>query len=218
MSPKQQLVYFSNKVYEKGFVTAFDGNLSLRLNDNTILITSSGKNKGEIKEKDILQIDLNGKLLKGEGKISTEVKMHLYSYQKRKDINAVVHCHPVFVTSFAVAGKTINSKILPEVFLTLGKIPLCKYATPSTEEVSKSIKPYIEFCNAFVLQNHGALTFGKNIKEAYYRMEKLEHAAEILFKAELLGGAKSLSKSNIDKLLKISEKTYGIKLDKRNLS
>lgn len=218
MSPQKQLVYYSNKVYEKGFVAAFDGNLSLRLNDNTILITASGKNKGEINEKDILQIDLNGKLLKGEGKISTEVKMHLYSYKKRKDVNAVVHCHPVFVTSFALTGKTINSKILPEVFLSLGKIPLCKYATPSTDEVPKSLEPYIEYCNSFLLQNHGALTFGKNLTEAYFRMEKLEHAAEIFYRAELLGGVKLLSKNNINKLLSISEKTYGIKIDKRNLS
>lgn len=217
MSPKQQLIFYANKVYEKGFVAAFDGNLSLRLQDNTILITSSGKNKGEITEKDILQIDLEGKLLRGKGKISTEVKMHLYSYIKRKDVNAVVHCHPVFATSFAVAGKTINSKILPEVFLTLGKIPFCKYATPSTDEVSESIKPFIEYCNAFILQNHGALTLGKNIKEAYYKMEKLEHVAEIFYRAETLGGAKALTQMNINKLLSISEKTYGIKLDKRNL-
>jgi L-fuculose-phosphate aldolase len=217
MSPKQQLVYYANKVYENGYVKAFDGNLSLRLNNNSILITASSKNKGEIKADDILEIDLNGKLIKGKGKISTEVKMHLYSYLKRKDVNAVVHCHPIFISSFAVAGKEINTKILPELFLTFGKIPLCKYSTPSTEEVPISLEPFIKNYNAFILQNHGALTFGKDIREAYYRMEKFEQAAEIYYRAEMLGKAKTISEKNIKKLLNISEITYGIKINKKNI-
>jgi len=217
MSSKKKLVEICHKVYEKGFVAAYDGNISERTTNGTVLITRSGICKGDVTEKDIVEIDLNGKVLSGKSKISTEHKIHLYAYKKRSEVNAVVHCHPVYSTVFALLGEGLIDHYLPEVFLTIGKVPLCKYATPSTDKVPESLEPHINYTWAILLQNHGALTLGKTLDDAYYKMEKLEHAAKIIYLSKLLGKPRKLSKQNIDAILKISEKTYGIIPDKRNI-
>jgi L-fuculose-phosphate aldolase len=217
MSEIDKLISVCHKVYQKGFVAASDGNVSLITSDNTILITRSGICKGEITEKDILEFDFNGKHLKGEGKITTEFKLHLYAYSKRKDVNAVVHCHPVNATAFSLLGEGLVKHYFPEVILTLGKVHLCKYATPSTNDLPLSLDPFIEYGWAFLLQNHGAMTLGKNVDDAYYKMEKLEHAAETLFKARLLGNPNELSPEDVKSLVELSEETYGITQDPRNV-
>jgi L-fuculose-phosphate aldolase len=130
----------------------------------------------------------------------------------------VIHCHPVFATAFAAAGKDLSKIILPEVLLSLGKIPLCSYGTPSTDELTESMKPFIKNSWALLLQNHGAVTMGTSITDAYYKMEKLEHAAKTLFVAELLGGAKEIPQVKIDELLSIAEEKYGIKPNNINLT
>jgi len=217
MPSKKKLVEICHKVYAKGFVAAYDGNISCRTSNNTVLITRSGICKGDVKEKDIVEIDLNGKALSGKSKISTEHKIHLIAYKKRKEVNAVVHCHPVYATTFALLGEGLDKHFLPEVFLTLGKVPLCKYATPSTDHVPKSLEPYINYSWAMLLQNHGAVTLGKTLDDAYFKMEKLEHAAKIILLARLIGEPRELSKKNINDILKISASTYGIVPDKRNI-
>jgi L-fuculose-phosphate aldolase len=217
MSSKKKLVEICHKVYDKGFVAAYDGNISCRTEDNTFLITRSGICKGDISEKDIIEINSEGKILKGKFKISTEHKIHLCAYKNRPEVNAVVHCHPVYSTAFALLGKGLSEHYLPEVLLTLGKVPLCKYATPSTDDVPKSLKPNIIHSWAMLLENHGAVTFGKTLEDAYYKMEKLEHYSKIILLAKLLGKPRKLSGKNINDILKISERTYGIKPDKRNI-
>lgn len=217
MSAKKKLVEICHKVYDKGFVAAYDGNLSVRTTKNTIIITRSGVCKGDVTEKDLVEIDLEGKILSGRSKISTEHKIHLLAYKKRKEVNAVVHCHPVYATAFALIGEGLDKHYLPEVFLTFGKVPLCKYATPSTDDVPKSLEPYMDYSWAFLLQNHGAVTLGKNLDDAYFKMEKLEHAAKIILLARLAGKPRELSKKNINEILKLSENTYGIITDKRNI-
>ncbi len=216
MQSKEELVKVSHKVYEKGYVAAYDGNLSVRIDENKFWITRSGICKGNVGENDILEIDSQGRLLKGEGKVSTEVKVHLLVYKYRKEINAVVHCHPIYSTAFATAGIKLTQAVFPEVVLGLGKIPLCKYATPSTDELPESMKPYIEFAWVYLLENHGAVTIGKDIWGAYYRMEKLEHSCKTLFLARQLGHEKIIPNLKLKQLYEIAESTYGIKLDKRN--
>ncbi len=217
MSEIEKLVKVCHKVYEKGFVAASDGNISLITQENTVLITRSGICKGEITEKDILEFDFNGRQLKGEGRITTEFKLHLFAYSKRKDVNAVVHCHPIHATAFSLLGEGLVKHYFPEVILTLGKVHLCKYATPSTNDLPLSLDPFIEYGWAFLLQNHGAMTLGKNVNDAYYKMEKLEHAAETLFKASLMGKPNELSPDDVKRLFEISEETYGITQDPRNV-
>ncbi len=217
MSEIEKLISVCHKVYNKGFVSAFDGNVSAITENNTILITRSGICKGDVTEKDILEFNFSGKPLKGEGRITTEFKLHLFAYSKRKDVNAVVHCHPVHATAISLLGEGLDKHYFPEVLLTLGKVPLCKYATPSTNDLPLSIEPYIDFAWAFLLENHGALTLGKNLDDAYYKMEKLEHAAETIWKARLLGNPKELSSEEITRLIEISEETYGLTQDRRNV-
>jgi L-fuculose-phosphate aldolase len=217
MSEIEKVVSICHKIYEKGYVSAHDGNVSVITDNNTVLFTRSGICKGEITSDDILEFDMSGSLLKGEGRITTEFKLHLFAYSRRPDVAAVVHCHPVYATAFGLIGEGLNEHYFPEVILTLGKVPLCKYGTPSTNYLPLSLEPYIEHSWAYLLQNHGALTLGKNLDDAYYKMEKLEHTAETIFKARQLGTPNALSSNDINELLKISEETYGIKVDPRNI-
>jgi len=215
MSLREDLIRICHKVYEHGYVSAYDGNISVATPGNTFLITRSGINKGDVTERDILEIDVTGKILKGDGKVSTEYKLHFFAYSRRKDVNAIVHCHPVYTTAFSAAAEELPHYIFPEVILTLGKVPLCKYATPSTEELPKSLLPYIDFAWAFMLQNHGAVTLGKTLDDAYYKMEKLEHSAKTLFLAKMIGKVNPLSSEQINELISIAENTYGIKVDEK---
>ncbi|MBM4171158.1 MAG: class II aldolase/adducin family protein [Ignavibacteria bacterium] len=216
MSLRKELTEFCHKVYEKGFVSAYDGNLSCRIDAKRILITPSGKCKGEIIENDLLEIDYEGNLLYGEGKVSTEAKIHLLAYNKRSDINSVFHCHPIYSTAFAAIGESLSRPIFPEVVIALGKVPLCKYGTPSTNEVTDSILPYIDYSWALLLENHGAVTFGKTIKGAYFRMEKLEHAAHTIYIARTLGREKAIPLNKLKQLYAIAEDVYNVKIDERN--
>jgi len=211
-----ELINYCHRVYSKEFVSAYDGNLSLRTPDNTILITRSAVCKGDVKEEDILEIDLNGKIISGNGKVSTEAKIHLLAYNSRKDINAVVHTHPPYATAFATVGERLDRPVFPEVILSIGKVPICKYGTPSTDELPNSMKPHIEYAWAMLLENHGAVTFGRSIEEAYFKTEKLEHAAKTLFIARCMGREKSLPRNKVKELYDIAYSVYGIKIDKRN--
>lgn len=213
MSIKDEIVRISHLVYKNKFVSAYDGNISSLSERNTIYITRSGVCKGELTPADILEIDFAGNLISGYGKISTENKLHRFIYSKRKDIKAVVHCHPIYSTAFALVGEGLMENYFPEVLLTIGKVPLCKYATPSTDEVTESIKDYVEHTNALLLQNHGAVTFGSSLADAYFKMEKLEHTAKIIFIARQLGDLRKLTEEEVNKLLSIAESTYGIKIN-----
>lgn len=207
---KKELVKYCHKVYENKFVAATDGNLSLRLPDGNILITPSGKNKGDLAMEDLIVISGSGEKIYGSGKPSSENKIHLLIYKNRPDINAVVHCHPVYGSVLSITENLFEIPVLPEVILTLGKVPLCEYGTPSTEELPDSMRPYVKDSNAFLLKNHGAVTAGKNIEEAYYRMEKLEHAAQILFTASGSGRINTLSSRELQKLMAAARDSYGI--------
>ncbi len=216
MQIREELAKYCNKVYQSGFVAAYDGNLSARISENRILITPSAKSKGEIEPQDFLEIDLNGNLVNGIGKISTENKIHLLVYKRRKEINSVIHAHPTFATIIASSQVEVNQPILPEVLLTIGKIAKCEYATPSTEELPKTMLPFIDFANAFLLSNHGAVTISTSIKDAFYKMEKLEHFAKILFHLELLNKKTLISEQKIQELYAIAESTYNIKINENN--
>lgn len=191
-----------------GLVKAFDGNLSVRTKKNYILSTASKTNKSKIKLTDLVKCNLKGKKLSGRRSLSTELKLHLYIYNKRKDVNAVIHTHPLYVTSFASAGKKLPANILPEIYLMFREIPLANYASPSTDEVPASIEPYINDFNAIMLSNHGLVVLGKTLEEAYYITEKLEQYAHICFNAKMLGGLKQLTKAQLKILDDIKSTNY----------
>ena len=216
MSIKSELVEYCHKVYEKGYVAAYDGNLSVRLDDERLLITRSGVNKGDVQEEDLVEVDYDGNLLDGNGKASTETKIHLLAYKNRRDVSAVIHCHPIYATAFATMGEGFTQPVFPEVVLSLGKVPLCKYATPSTDGLPESMEPHIDYAWALLLENHGAVTFGKNLKGAFFRMEKLEHAAQTLHTVRSMGREKIIPLLKLKELYNIAESTYGIKINKKS--
>lgn len=207
---KKEIINVCKKLHSKNFVASTDGNVSVRISESKILCTPTSIPKEKLTTKDLVVIDLSGKIISGTRKPSSEIKMYLEIYRQRKDVNAVVHAHPVYSTAFASSKIALDQPILPEVILNLGKVPVCQYATPSTTEVVKSIKPYVNKTNVLLLQNHGAVTYGSTLDEAYYLMEKLEHTAKIYFILKNLGGARKLNKEELTKLYKINEKVYKI--------
>jgi len=198
---RKEILRACRKLDALGFVPATDGNVSVRLDQKRILITPSMLRKGDIKESQLLATDLEGKALAGRGKPSSEIKMHLYTYKMRPEIKAIVHAHPPFATAFAAAGLDLTAPLLPEVVLTVGPVPLAPYATPSTEEVPRSIAPFIKGHQALLLANHGVLALGSSLEEALQRMERVEHLAKISFLARSLKRPQYLNKKQLQGLL-----------------
>ncbi len=208
MGLKNELIQYSKLCGASGFVKAYDGNLSARTKKNYILSTASKTNKSKIKPADLVKSDIKGKKLSGKRHLSTELKLHLYIYSKRKDINAVIHTHPLYITSYAAAGKKLPANILPEIYLQFGSIPLAPYATPSTDEVPASIEPFVMKHNAVILGSHGLVAFGKTLEEAYYITQKLEQYAQVCFNAKVLGGAKAIPAAQLKKLDALKDTVY----------
>jgi len=204
---RQQLVEIGRRMYEKSFVAANDGNLSYRLGDDHILTTPTGVSKGFMSPEQMVVVDIDGKVLSG-GKPSTELLMHLFFYRERPEVRAVVHAHPIYATGFATAGLSFDQCVSPEIIATLGSIPLAKYGTPSTNELPETLRPFVHLHDAILLANHGVVTAGKDLQDAYYKLERLEHYAHIIFIARLLGGERPLSKEDVEKLQAIRA-TYG---------
>jgi L-fuculose-phosphate aldolase len=202
-------------MYQFRLVAATDGSVSVRLDNRNILATRTGLNKGLTTAADLVEVNADGVQASMRSKPSTELAMHLFIYRERKDVNAVVHAHPPYATGFAVARIPLDKPILPEVSVGLGSIPLAPYATPSTEEVPLSIAPFIHNHSAILLANHGVVSFGSDLMEAYFRMEKVEHVAHTLFVAAMLGGAHPLTPGEVEKLNRVALTTYGIDLSKR---
>lgn len=206
---RSDIVDVCHRLYARGMVTATDGNVSVRLAHGNILATRSGINKGMVTERDLVELLPDGGQVSGSGKPSTEMGMHLFIYKQRPDVRAVVHAHPVYATGFATARMGLDACLFPEVIVGLGAVPLAEYATPSTPEVAASLTPFVKNSDAILLANHGAVAYGTDLYEAYFKMEKVEHAARITFVAHMLGGAKSLSQAEVAKLGQVSVQSYG---------
>jgi len=204
-----EVINVCRRVAVKGFVAATDGNISVRLANGNILTTPTSLNKGFVQKEDLVELSMDGKQINGNRKPSTEMKMHLFIYQQRSDVNAVVHCHPVYSTGFAAAGIPLNENIFPEMVIGFGAIPLAVYATPSTDEVAESLRPFVASSDAILLANHGVVTYGSDVWDAYFKMEKVEHIAHTLFVAQSLGGAKQLSNEQVLQLKELSKTIYG---------
>jgi L-fuculose-phosphate aldolase len=203
---RKELVEIGQRLYRRGMLAGTDGNLSVRLEDGRILVTPSGVAKGFMEPDAPLIVDGTGKVLQGNGHPSSELAMHLGVYRQRPDISACVHSHPPYATSFAVAGIPLGDDILPEVVLAVGPIPLIDYAPPGTDAVPKAIEPYLETGNAFLLRNHGLLTIGRSLLEAYHRHEVVEHYARIVSLARQLGRVDAIPSEDFQRLEKMRAK------------
>jgi len=203
---RQEIVEAGRMMYEKGLVVATDGNISARLGENRILATPSGVSKGHMKPEDLIITDMKGKKLSGERNPSSEIRLHVAIYEKRDDGMAVVHGHPPVATAFTIAGMSLAQCVIPEVVFTLGSIPTTDYATPTSEEGPKVIQELIEKHDAIILDRHGAVTVGKDVFDAYRKIEKVEHCAEVTLAARQLGQVKTLTPDEIRRLMDVRSK------------
>jgi L-fuculose-phosphate aldolase len=206
-SLRRQICEIGRRLYEKNFVAANDGNISVRLDANRVLTTPTGVSKGFMTPESMVIVDLEGRPL-STGKPSSEILLHLFIYRERPDVQAVVHAHPLHATGFAAAGLSLEGCVTAEIIVTLGSIPLAPYGTPSTPKLPDTLRPYIHHHDAFLLANHGAVTAGKDLWEAYYKMERLEHYAHIILISRQLGGEKILPRDDVKELLSLRAK-YG---------
>lgn len=199
---KKSLVDIGRRMYEKGFVAANDGNISCKVDPNTIWITPSGVSKGYMTADMMIKMDLDGKIVDGKLKPSSEFKMHLRVYKENPDVRAVTHAHPPVATSFAIAGISLDKPVLPEAIVQLGTVPIAPYATPGSQGVPDSIAPFCKTHNGVLLAHHGALSWGKDIYQAFYRMESIEYYANILmYTGYIIGKQNELSHGQVKELL-----------------
>ena len=203
------IIAVCHRLAAQGYVAATDGNVSARLEDGDILVTPAGMNKGVVTEADLVRVRPDGKVISGSRKPSTEIGMHLFLYAQRPDVHAVVHAHPIYATAFAAVRLPLTGAHFPEVVIGVGAVPLAPYATPSTDEVRKSLAPYVKECHAILLASHGVVTMGASLEEALGRMEKVEQTAHVLTVARILGGAKRLTTDELTRLRKVSITSYG---------
>ncbi len=188
-------------MYERGYIVACEGNVSVRLDEHRILTTPTCINKGMLSPPDLVITSLEGRQLAGDRKASSELEMHLSFYRQRPDVNAICHAHPPTATGFAVAGRALDQALLPEVIVGLGQVPLVKYGTPGTPELSAAIEPFLPHYDALLLANHGAVTCGPDLITAFFRMETIEHSAKITLAAEMAGTPRLLSSREVAKLM-----------------
>lgn len=200
---KEQICDVCAKMWQKEWVAANDGNITVKLEDDIFLATPTGISKGFITPDKLVKINSKGEMLEenGDYRPSSEIKMHLKCYEKREDVGAVIHAHPPTATGFALAGRHMDCYSLIECVIAIGSVPIAPYGTPSTDEVPKSIEPYLDEHDVILLENHGALTVGADLITAYYRMETLELWAKTSLVAQLLGKENEISRENIDRLI-----------------
>ncbi len=198
---KTLLLEAGRRLYERGFVASNDGNMSVLVSAGTLWTTPTGVSKGFMTEDMLVKTDLAGTVLEGTRKPSSELKMHLRVYQENPDLRAAVHAHPPAATSFAIAGLPLDRPILPEAIVQLGTIPVAPYAEPGTQAVPDSIAPFCRDYGGVLLANHGALTWGYDLTQAYYRMETLEYYAQVTINSVfLLGRANALTGEQVERL------------------
>jgi L-fuculose-phosphate aldolase len=206
---RADIVEVGRRMYARGYTASNDGNISVRLGGDRLLMTPKSVCKGFMTPDMMCITDLDGRKLQGDRDPSSEMQMHLEVYRQRPDVQAVVHAHPPTATGFAVAGIPLDRAVLAEVLTTLGSIPIAEYATPSTKELPAAVRKYIKAHDGMLLANHGALTVGTDLFNAYYKMETVEHFAKISLVARLLGRENLISRDEVMRLQALRG-SYGI--------
>ena len=198
---KKQICDIGRRIYSRNMVAANDGNISVKLNDNEFLCTPTGVSKGFMTPEYICKVDREGNVIQANPgfKPSSEIKMHMRVYEKRPDVGSVVHAHPIYATSFAIAGIPLTQPIMPEAVISLGCVPIAEYGTPSTMEIPDNLEKYLPYFDAVLLENHGALTWSTDLNAAYMKMESVEFYAQLLYQSKVLGGPKEFDEKNINK-------------------
>ena len=197
LAARRAIVQVCRRLWERGLIAGQDGNVSVRLGADRILVTPAGMSKVDVAPDDLVEVSLEGRRLEGGRRPTSELSLHLRIYRRRNDVQAVVHAHPPTATGFAVAGEALASRVLPEIIFLVGSVPLVPYATPGTEALADRFEPYLDRHDAFLMANHGATTVGPSLLVAHQRMESLEHAARILLAARQLGRVNELAPEDV---------------------
>jgi L-fuculose-phosphate aldolase len=203
------IVEYGRLLHENRFVAATDGNLSVRLDDNRLLVTPTCISKGRMRASDMVIVDMDGKRLSGKRRVSSEIGMHLLIYRLRPDVHGIVHAHPTTATGFAASGYDLNRPLVCEVVVGLGSIPLARYGTPGTPELTDALAPLIPHHDAILMANHGVVTFGSSLESAYMKMETVEHFAKIALVTHLLGNEQPLGEKEVEKLHEVRHRYIG---------
>jgi L-fuculose-phosphate aldolase len=204
---RRDIVKCAKRAFESGLVAATDGNISVRMSIDRVMITPSGTSFSQLSPGEMAYVDTEGHQLDYAYRPSSELPMHLEIYRQRPEISAIIHAHPPYTTAFTVAGLSLATPVLPEVFVMCGRIPTASYATPSTTESAEVIRDLIKDHDVILLDHHGAVTCGRDLDEAYFKMEKLEHAAKTMIAANSLGNILPLSAENLKKLEPFKKKS-----------
>ena len=208
---KTAILDIGQRMYVRNFVAANDGNISIRTGENEVWATPTGVSKGFMKKKMLVKVDLEGNVLEGTKKPSSELKMHLRAYQENPELLSVCHAHPPICTCFAIAGIPLDVPVLAEAVITLGDVPVAPYAELGSKEVPEVIAPYCHTHNGVLLANHGAVTWAEDPYSAYYRLESMEYYANILMiTGKILKEQNTLTEEQVERLLAMREK-FGIK-------
>lgn len=197
---RDEIVRFGKLLHQTGLVAATDGNLSVRLENGHILCTPTLMSKGLMEPEDLVVVDHQGKKVSGGREVSSEIAMHLFIYGRRPDVGGVVHAHPPTATGYAAAGIALDSALCSEIIVTLGSVPLANYETPGTPELAEALAPLLAEHDAILMANHGVVTCGADLLNAYMNMETVEHFAKIALVTHLLGKQQPLSDQHVDKL------------------
>lgn len=205
---RQDIVRIGRMIHERGYVAATDGNLSVRLSTDRILVTPTAMSKGLMRSSDLVVVDPEGNKLRGKRDVSSEIAMHLLIYRLRPDVSAIVHAHPPTATGYAAAGQPLNPALLSEVVIALEDIPLAEYGTPGTSELCDTLAPLVPRYQAILMSNHGVVTYAADLLTAYMHMETVEHFAKVALVAHILGREHLLSEEDMRKLAVAREK-YG---------
>ncbi|MBE3595756.1 MAG: class II aldolase/adducin family protein [Hydrogenibacillus sp.] len=202
---REEICRVGKLLFERGFVAGTEGNISVRMSDREIIVTPTRVSKGMLTPDMLVKVDLSGRPIEGEGRPSSELKMHLRIYRDRPEIRAVVHAHPPYATAHAVAGIPLERAFLPEAVIYVGEVPIAAYGLPSTDEVPEAIAPYIADHHALLLENHGALAWAEDLWAAYFLLENVEQMAKIHWLARQLGRVQVLSNARVRELVAIKE-------------
>lgn len=206
---RRALVRYSHLLYERNYLVAMDGNVSARLPDGNVLCSRAACHKGFLEDEDLVVVDLTGRLLRGRGRPTSEIYMHLACYQERPDVHAVLHAHPPHAIAFTLADRSLERLVLPEVVLTIGTVPTVPYATTGTHELAETLRPYVKVRDVVLMDRHGAVALGKDPLDAFCKLETLEHTARIILLARNLGQVKELPPEEAVALRSMGLKRYG---------
>ncbi len=203
---KEQICEIGRRVYDRGFAAANDGNISIRVGENAVLCTPTMICKGFMTPEDICAVDMDGNQIAGKRKRTSEILLHLTIMKERPDVKAAVHCHPPHATAFAVAREPIPQCVLPEVEVFMGEIPMAPYETPGGQKFADTVLPFLKSTSTIILNNHGTVSFGKDLQEAYWKTEILDAYCRILLLAKQLGPINYFSETETRELLDLKQR------------